>query len=79
MGGCWHLGTGPALLGLAESPTAQADLEGGGWGLPPVGSGPAEGTSFRCLLPLPPPQPPALVLAPGKSREGLCLGPLCPS
>ena len=70
----------PGLLGLTGLPTAQTDLREEVGGLPLVGSGskqraPASGTSCHCA----PPNPPSLVLAPGKSREGLCLGPLCPS
>ena len=50
----------PGSLGLAELLTAQADLrEEAGGGFPWWAAARAEGPSFRCLLPLPPPQPPA--------------------
>ena len=53
-------GRWPGSLGLAELPTAQADLREEAGGASPGGQwARAEGTSFWCLLPLPPstPQP----------------------
>ena len=72
-------GRWPGLLGLTGLPTAQAGLREEAGGLPLVGSGPkqrAPASSASCHCP---PNPPSRVLAPGKRREGLCLGPLCPS
>ena len=53
-------GRWPGSLGLAELPTAQADLREEAGGLPPVGSGPerrAPASGASCLCPPPPPQP----------------------
>lgn len=53
-------GRWPGSLGLAELPTAQADLREEAGGASPGGQwARAEGTSFWCLLPLPPSTPPA--------------------
>ena len=53
-------GRWPGSLGLAELPTAQADLREEAGGASPGGQrARVEGTSFWCLLPLPPSTPPA--------------------
>lgn len=73
-------GRWPGSLGLAELPTAQADLrEEAGGGFPRWAVGPSGGHQLLVPPASAPLHPPSLVLAPEKSREGLCLGPLCPS